>query len=262
MPEKRIKAQIRRRFSAAVPVYDRWAAAQGQAAGYLLNLLPEKRFGRVLDIGCGTGLLVAGLLEAGRAGAVTGIDFAPNMVAACRRRWPEHRFVCADAEEFGPSSRYDLILSNFTFQWLENIPGAVAKYFSCLAPGGVLALAVPVSGSLRELRTSALAANGKPLHLLDFPDRNVLESAFQSVAGCPYLRELREVTAWFDTPLASLRSLKGIGASFGGGEVYTVAQMRRLLQEYEKAFAVSGLGCPVSYRVWFGVAEKTAAAER
>ena len=242
MPEERIKAHVRRRFSAAVPVYERWAVVQRQAARYLLALLPEKPFDRVLDIGCGTGFLIEGLLESGWAGTVTGIDFAPDMVESCRRRWPEHHFVCADAEVFEPFQSFDLILSNFTFQWLEDVPAAVEKYYSFLDEKGVLALAVPVSGSLRELSSSALAANGKPLHLLDFPAQKALETAFRSLEGCRFAGQMREVTAWFDTPLECIRSLKGIGASYGGRGVYTVAEMRRLLEEYEKTHGIPPAG--------------------
>ncbi len=184
------------------------------------------------------------------------------MVEHCRRQWPEQLFFCADAEAFEPCSLYDLILSSFTFQWLERIPAAVGKYYSFLEEKGVFALALPVSGSLRELQSAALVANGKPLHLLEFPDPEVLDTAFRSFRGCHFRHEIQELTAWFETPLEGIRSLKGIGASYGGGEVYKVGEMRRLLQEYEKTFGVPGRGCPVSYRVWFGVAEKTGTGDR
>jgi len=256
MPEKRIKAHVRRRFSEAAEGYERWATVQRHAARYLLSLLPERVFRRVLDIGCGTGFLVEELLGKDRALGITGIDFAPGMVEHCRRRWPEQRFLCADAESFDPHSCFDLILSSFSFQWLERIPKAMDRYFSCLEEGGILALALPVAGSLGELKTAAMAANGKPLHLLDFPEPAVLDGAFGLLEGCRFRREIRELTAWFGTPLEGIRSLKGIGASYDGEEAYTVPEMRRLLAEYGKNYAIAGRGCPVSYRVWFGVAQK------
>ncbi|KMO28240.1 methyltransferase type 12, partial [Methylobacterium tarhaniae] len=44
---------------------------------------PEVRFGRVLDLGCGTGLM--GRALCGIAGTLTGIDLSPGMLAEARR---------------------------------------------------------------------------------------------------------------------------------------------------------------------------------
>ncbi len=256
MADERIKASLRQGFSAAVPGYERWATAQRRAAQHLISLLPERMFGKVLDLGCGTGFVLEALFESGRARHVTGVDLAPEMVKYCQRRWPEQDFVCADAEDFAPACPCDLILSSFAFQWLERIPAAVEKYYSSLEKGGLFALALPVSGSLYQLQAAALAANAKPLHLLEFPEPEALDAAFRALGTHHFYRETQEVTAWFDTPLDAVRSLKGIGAAFGGGTVYSVREMRRFLAEYGKSFFIPGRGCPVTYRVWFGVAEK------
>ncbi|MBN1140650.1 MAG: methyltransferase domain-containing protein [Deltaproteobacteria bacterium] len=256
MTDERIKAHIQRRFSQAAPSYERWAAAQRQAARRLVSLLPEQVFDQVLDIGCGTGFLAEELFAQGKARCVTGIDLAPDMVAYCRRRWPTQSFFCADAEFFEPTHSFDLILSNFVFQWLADIPAAMHRYGACLKNGGMLALAVPVSGSLRELRASSLKAGRRPLRLMAFPAAEELNVAMGGVAGGFFHRELEWITAWFTTPLEAVRSLKGIGASYGGEDGYTVAEMRRLLKEYGEGFGDPVRGCPVSYRLWFGVAAK------
>lgn len=89
-----------------------------QLVGHLS--LPENA--KILDIGCGTGIL-AELLE-GRYTHYTGIDFSREMVAAARGRYTDHderEFHCIDALEFlaGKSDKYDAI---FLLDISEHVP--------------------------------------------------------------------------------------------------------------------------------------------
>lgn len=99
---------------------------------------------RVLDVGCGTGVLVPSLAAAvGPAGAVTAVDFAPAMVEQARAR---HRrlaeFVVAAAEElpFLPSS-FDVVICLSVFPHFADRGRAVRECVRVLAPGGRLVIA-------------------------------------------------------------------------------------------------------------------------
>jgi SAM-dependent methyltransferase len=63
------------------------------AADHLLRELAERdlRTGRIVDLGCGSGLLVARVAAAGYQ--VTGIDIAPDMIALARRLVPHADLV-------------------------------------------------------------------------------------------------------------------------------------------------------------------------
>src|SRR3954463_7025768 len=52
----------------------------------------------LLDLGCGSGLLLDYLRATGKLQTVDyrGIDLSPAMVAAARLRWPDHDIVCTD----------------------------------------------------------------------------------------------------------------------------------------------------------------------
>jgi len=94
---------------------------QGSSADYqppdpeLLRIVDALSPGRALDVGCGAGGLAVALAQ--RGWDVTGIDLAPNAIAAARAVAAEHeinaRFETANASRWRPDQSYDLIVSSF-----------------------------------------------------------------------------------------------------------------------------------------------------
>jgi len=95
----------------------------------------------VLDAGCGTGFLTFELAAHGHR--VTGVDFAPAMIAEARRKATEHsvsvRFEEADAEQlpFGPGS-FDLAISRHLLWTLPHPEAAIDEWIRVLRGGGRL----------------------------------------------------------------------------------------------------------------------------
>ena len=99
---------------------------------------------RILDVGCGTGLLACEL--AARGHEVTGADPAAAMLAVARRRAGGSRvhWIQADAAGVAAGTLFDLVLmTGHVFQLLlddEDIDAALRALAQCLAPGGRIAL--------------------------------------------------------------------------------------------------------------------------
>jgi len=97
----------------------------------------------VLDAGSGTGFLSLEL--ASRGHRVTGIDFAPAMLAEARRKAAEQgaaiSFEEADAEQlpFAPGS-FDLVVSRHVLWTLPHPQAAIDEWKRVLRPGGRLAV--------------------------------------------------------------------------------------------------------------------------
>ena len=94
-----------------------------------------------LDAGCGTGFLSLEL--AGRGHRVTGVDFAPAMLAEARRKAAERtasvRFEEADAEHLPfPPASFDLAISRHVLWTLPHPEGAIDEWIRMLRPGGRL----------------------------------------------------------------------------------------------------------------------------
>lgn len=94
-----------------------------------------------IDIGCGTGFLTFELVARGHH--VTGVDFAPAMIAEARRkaetRGVAARFEEADAEQLPiPPGSFDLVISRHLLWTLPHPEAAIDEWIRVLRPGGRL----------------------------------------------------------------------------------------------------------------------------
>jgi SAM-dependent methyltransferase len=95
-----------------------------------------------LDVGCGTGFLSLELARRGHR--VTGIDFAPQMLAEARKKAAAQgvavRFEEGDAEQlpFAEGS-FDLVMTRHVLWTLPHPEAAIDEWIRVLRPGGRLA---------------------------------------------------------------------------------------------------------------------------
>jgi len=119
-------------------------AAERAAWDRIFDLVLSGRSGLdVLDAGCGTGFLSLEL--ASRGHRVTGVDFAPAMLAEARRKASEQRaairFEEADAEQLPfASGSFDLVVSRHVLWTLPHPEEAIDDWIRVLRPGGRLAV--------------------------------------------------------------------------------------------------------------------------
>ena len=121
---------------------------------------------RVLDVGCGTGIVTAA--AAGRGARVTGADLAGGMLAVARKRHPELSFVAADAEALPfDAATFGAVVASLVVNHVPAPPRAVGEFARVLVHGGRVAVAVwdrpertPLFGEL----TAAVADAGIDVH--------------------------------------------------------------------------------------------------
>jgi ubiquinone/menaquinone biosynthesis C-methylase UbiE len=154
--------------------WDRRAAHVDEDFGHSIRTAAERAawdriFGLVLretgpldalDAGSGTGFLSLEL--AARGHRVTGVDFAPSMIARAERKAAERglavRFEQGDAEQlrFAPAS-FDLVISRHVLWTLPHPEAAIDEWIRVLRPGARL---VVVDGAV--LDGSDRAAGAQP----------------------------------------------------------------------------------------------------
>ncbi|HUQ68788.1 MAG TPA: class I SAM-dependent methyltransferase [Planctomycetaceae bacterium] len=107
----------------------RFVADFGQALVPLLQLQPDER---ILDVGCGDGVLTQELAKHGCR--VVGVDASPRQVEAARRRGVT-ALVC-DGHSLPFHHEFDAVFSNAALHWMQRPDDALAGIARALKPGG------------------------------------------------------------------------------------------------------------------------------
>ncbi len=119
-----------RGFSAAD--YSRHGSFVPELAGEALALLAPQPGERILDLGCGDGVLTARIASTGAR--VTGIDSSPELVAAARAKGLEAMEGDGQALEF--DGEFDAVFSNAALHWMLRAGDVLRGVHRALKPGG------------------------------------------------------------------------------------------------------------------------------
>jgi ubiquinone/menaquinone biosynthesis C-methylase UbiE len=99
----------------------------------------------VLDVGCGTGLVLRRLAERyPDAASLVGVDPAPGMLEVARAHSPDPRvrFEAGTADALPlPAGTFDLVVTTLSLHHWRDQRGGLAECARVLRPGGVLVLA-------------------------------------------------------------------------------------------------------------------------
>lgn len=108
----------------------------------ILEELEREPFEDLLDAGCGPGSMIAILAESIPGKRYVGVDLAPAMIEAARRKnLPGAKFVVGDCENLPfPPESFDVMLCANSAHHYPNVEGFYQSVHRCLRPGGRLIL--------------------------------------------------------------------------------------------------------------------------
>ncbi|HZU90034.1 MAG TPA: methyltransferase domain-containing protein [Stellaceae bacterium] len=98
----------------------------------VLELLAPQPGERILDLGCGDGVLSERIAAAGAS--VVAVDAGPDMVAAARARGLDARVT--DGQRLAFDRAFDAVFSNAALHWMRDADAVLAGVFRALKPGG------------------------------------------------------------------------------------------------------------------------------
>jgi ubiquinone/menaquinone biosynthesis C-methylase UbiE len=133
----------------------------------VVEVLRSHRPRRVLDLGCGTGLLSA-RLRAELAGVeVVGCDYSRGMLREAHARAAHAPWTQGDAMRLPfRTASFDAVVSTEAFHWFPDQPAALREVHRVLAPSGrvVLALVNPPIEGIGEVIWWATRIVGQPFY--------------------------------------------------------------------------------------------------
>ena len=113
---------------------------------------------RIIDLGCGPGNSTAVLRRRWPKARITGLDSSPDMIAAASRSYPHDEWLVGDIAAWSAGTPFDVVFSNAALQWVPGHGSLFPHLFAQVAPGGALAVQVPVvfnSAPHREILQTA-----------------------------------------------------------------------------------------------------------
>ncbi|MCH7713209.1 MAG: methyltransferase domain-containing protein [Chloroflexi bacterium] len=128
----------------------------------LIGRIPLESPRVIYDLGCGTGSGTVILKERWPGARVTGVDSSEAMLEKTRTLEAGVFWQHSDLNAWEPSAPADLLFSNAVFHWLDDHHALFPRLMTKLAPGGVLAVQMPLNWGAPTHRLIAETVRGGP----------------------------------------------------------------------------------------------------
>jgi len=169
----------------------------------------------IVDVGCGSGHGSAELKRRHPRASVIGLDLAAGMCRQTRKqsRWRRPlQAVQADAMRLPlAAASVDLLVSNLTLQWLDDLPAFLQTVRRVLKPGGLLLFSTFGPDTLQELRL-AWASVGEQARVSEFIDQHVIGDWLVAAGFRDPVMDCDRITASYPDVSSLMHELKSIGA--------------------------------------------------
>jgi SAM-dependent methyltransferase len=120
----------------------------------VINLLAPRPGERILDLGCGDGVLAVKLAEMGCE--VIGVDASQMQVEAARERGVDARVVDSEALSF--RNEFDAVFSNAALHWMLRPDDVIAGVWRALKRGGRFVAEMGGHGCVETIKAALVAA--------------------------------------------------------------------------------------------------------
>lgn len=264
------KRQVRRAFERASAGYDRAAVLQREVAERMLQRLDYVRLApaAILDAGCGTGYGCERLRERYPQATRVALDLAPGMLRRARERAPwwqralggGPRLVCGDIERLPlRSASVDLVWSNLTLQWCNDLRAAFDGVHRALAPGGLFMFSTFGPDTLKELRAAFGRADRYP-HVNRFVDMHDIGDLLLAAGFADPVMDMEFVTVTypdFGRLLAEIRAIGAHNAARGRRRGLMGKRAWQAARDHYEALRRDGV-LPATFEVVYGHAWKAA----
>ena len=190
-------------------LYAKNAAFVPKLGAPVVDLLAPKPGERILDLGCGDGVLTEKLKDLGVS--VVGVDASPEQIAAAKKRGVDARVMDGACLTF--EREFDAVFSNAALHWMLGPDQVIAGVFRALKSGGRFVGEMGGKGNIAHIMKALLAgldrrgldgATRVPWYYPDCAEYGAkLPAAGFRIENCQLFDRPTtlpgEMTAWLDT---------------------------------------------------------------
>jgi malonyl-CoA O-methyltransferase len=211
----------------------------------------------ILDLGAGTGYAIDALSRRYRTARVIALDFAHAMLLQARRRggWLRRPgCVCADVEQIPlAEASVDLVFSNATLQWCNDLPAVFRECLRILRPGGLLMFTTFGPDTLQELREAWSQVDAHS-HVSPFLDMHEVGDYLTAARFADTVIDAERLTLTYTQVGDLMRDLQTLGAHNATSGRARALTGRSRLRALEQAYEIhrSDGRLPASYEVLYG----------
>ncbi|BDU50267.1 malonyl-ACP O-methyltransferase BioC [Haliovirga abyssi] len=245
------KEKVIKNFSKGAKTYDKYAKVQKYMAEKLNKLFiehKEKNINcdmnskkQILEIGNGTGILTEYILKKYKNLNMDLIDISPEMIKISKEKFKNINnnlnYIVGDAEEYDFNKKYDLIISNATFQWFKDFENTINKLYDSLNNGGEIIFSTFGKETYNELRKILKSISEKYDYSQTFYSMNDIEKIIRDI-GAEFTLIEENYIEKFKNVREFLFAIKKIGANSAKEkkEILTPGVYKQLEKEYKKNF--------------------------
>ncbi len=246
------KHKVKKNFSGAKD-YDNFTSYHNltlrMISGTIKNYNSDKKYINILDIGCGTAQGYFAIKDAVSENSFDylGLDIALGLLKKAQKKIKANEnkgssnnahFICGDAELMPLCKiKFDVIFSNMTLHWLNDIGDFLNKCISLLKDDGIIILSFLISGTLKEFRENFKDIANESIKMHTFPS---LEYIKEKIVAAGFKINSSESIEYIETAKSSLQLLKRInmlGAKNAVNEkICDTVLLRRVLANYDKHY--------------------------
>ncbi len=219
----------------------------------------KRGFPLALDLGCHTGQLARALKGRGSIGTLVQCDLAPAMAAKAVALADTGALALACDEEslpFGEGS-FDLVMSNLSLHWVNDLPGTLVQVCRALKPDGLFLASMLGGETLNELRRALAEAEIAKEHRLSpriSPMADVRDAGglLQRAGFALPVADSDTITVMYPDPMKLMADLRGMGetnALIESRKGFTRPQTLLAAARYAELFADGEGNVPATFHI-------------
>ena len=222
------KKLIKERFKKSLVTYNQNSFVQNKMADNLIKMAsPVKRFSAILELGCGSGLLTNKIKETFGYDIYDAVDIVSECEEYIKAISQDINFIAEDIEKFSTDKKYNLIISNATFQWIEKFPNFLGKIYENLEENGMFIFSTFGNNNFQEIKKITNES-------LNYYSCDELKNILQEYKPFTLKEEILSID--FETPIDILSHLKLTGVNSISSKHWTKKDLCEFSDKYKKFY--------------------------